>query len=72
MDTTLTILLTTAVSVAFVHTLIGVDHTLPFIVIGRARDWPLRKVLGLTALCGLGHVLTSVVLGGVGIVDILR
>lgn len=67
MDMTLTILLATAVSVAFIHTLVGIDHTLPFIVIGRARAWPLRKVLGLTALCGVGHVLTSVLLGGIGI-----
>mgnify|MGYP001247626249 CR=1 FL=1 len=63
----LSLLLVTAISIGFVHTLIGVDHSLPFIVIGKARNWPLRKVLGLTALCGLGHVLSSVLLGFVGI-----
>jgi ABC-type nickel/cobalt efflux system permease component RcnA len=65
--TTFSFLLGTAVSLGFVHTLIGVDHSLPFIMIGKARAWPLRKVLGLTALCGLGHVLSSVVLGFFGI-----
>lgn len=49
------------------HTLIGLDHTLPFVVLGRSQGWSLRKTLVLTALCGLGHVLSSVVLGLVGI-----
>lgn len=66
-DTSLHILLTTALTIGVVHTLVGVDHTLPFIVLGRARSWSLNKVLTITALCGLGHVATSVLLGGVGI-----
>jgi nickel/cobalt transporter (NicO) family protein len=64
---TLTVLLGTALTVAVVHTLIGVDHTLPFVVLGRARGWTLRKVLAVTTLCGLGHVLSSVVLGLLGV-----
>jgi nickel/cobalt transporter (NicO) family protein len=60
---TLTVLLGTAFTVAVGHTLIGIDHTLPFVVLGRARSWSLRKVLGVTALCGAGHVLSSVLLG---------
>lgn len=63
----LDVLLATAVSIGFFHTLIGVDHSLPFMVMGRAHGWPLRKVLALTFLCGLGHVLSSVVLGTAGI-----
>ncbi len=63
----LDVLLGAAVSIAFIHTLIGVDHFLPFIVLGRAQSWTLRKVLTITALCGVGHVLSSVVLGFVGI-----
>ncbi|MBT6177988.1 MAG: hypothetical protein HOI23_12135 [Deltaproteobacteria bacterium] len=63
----LEILLGTAVSIGFVHTLIGIDHSLPFIAIGKARDWGLRKTLALTALCGLGHVMGSVLLGFLGI-----
>ena len=61
------ILMTSAVSIAFIHTLIGVDHSLPFVVLGRARGWSMGRVLALTALCGLGHVLSSVVLGAFGI-----
>ncbi len=57
----------TAASLGFVHTLIGPDHYLPFIVIGRARRWSLRKTLFVSFLAGLGHILSSVVLGLVGI-----
>ncbi len=64
---TLSILMGTAASVGFVHTLIGVDHSLPFIAIGRAKKWSMSKVLLLTFGCGLAHVLSSVVLGFVGL-----
>ena len=67
MDTTVTVLLGSAIGVAFVHTLIGIDHTLPFVVLGKANGWSLRKTLGLTTVCGIGHVLSSVVLGLLGI-----
>lgn len=60
-------LIATALSVGVVHTLIGVDHALPFIVLGRAQRWSLRKTLIVTTLCGVGHVLSSVVIGAVGI-----
>lgn len=57
----------TAATIGFIHTLLGPDHYLPFIVIGRARRWPLPKTLFISFLCGLGHVLSSVVIGFVGI-----
>jgi len=60
------VLLVTAISVGFVHTLLGPDHYLPFIVIGRARRWGLGRTSLLTFACGMGHVLSSVVLGLVG------
>ena len=66
-ESALLLLLGTAVSIGFVHTLIGVDHSLPFIAIGKARKWTLSKTLGLTAICGLGHVLGSIILATVGI-----
>ncbi len=40
---------------------------MPFIVIGKAQNWPYRKLLLITSLCGLGHVLSSVLLGFMGI-----
>ncbi|HUT07748.1 MAG TPA: hypothetical protein VMY15_02790 [Candidatus Latescibacteria bacterium] len=57
----------TAASLGLVHTVIGPDHYLPFIVISRARHWTLRKTLFVSFLAGLGHILSSVVLGFVGI-----
>jgi sulfite exporter TauE/SafE len=63
----LALLLGSALTVAAVHTLIGIDHTLPFVALARAHGWPLRKLLWITALCGLGHVLSSVLLGLAGI-----
>jgi nickel/cobalt exporter len=61
------ILVVTAASIGFVHTITGPDHYLPFIAIGRARNWSLGKTLSVTALCGVGHVLGSIALGLVGI-----
>jgi sulfite exporter TauE/SafE len=57
----------TAASIGLVHTIIGPDHYLPFIVISRARSWTLRKTLFVSFLAGLGHILSSVVLGFLGI-----
>ena len=57
----------TAASVAVVHTLLGPDHYLPFVAMSRAGGWSVRKTVVITLLCGLGHVLSSVVLGLIGI-----
>ena len=60
-------LITTAATLAVLHTAVGVDHSLPFVMLGRARGWSLRRTLGMTALCGLGHVGTSVIIGAIGV-----
>ncbi|MFQ5561533.1 MAG: sulfite exporter TauE/SafE family protein [Nitrospinota bacterium] len=67
MSQELLLLLFTSATIALIHTLLGPDHYLPFIVIAKARNWPYLKTLSITALCGLGHVLGSVVLGIIGI-----
>jgi nickel/cobalt transporter (NicO) family protein len=56
-----------AAGIAFVHTVLGVDHTLPFVALSKARRWSRRKTLWITAICGIGHVLASVGLGLIGI-----
>jgi nickel/cobalt transporter (NicO) family protein len=61
------VLVTTAASIALLHTAIGVDHTLPFVALGRSRGWSLPRTLQVTALCGLGHVGSSLLLAAVGI-----
>jgi sulfite exporter TauE/SafE len=61
------ILLSTAAFLGFFHTLLGPDHYLPFIVMGKARQWSMAKATWITVLCGMGHVASSVLLGFIGI-----
>lgn len=63
----LNVLLVTGASIGFIHTLIGPDHYLPFIMMSKARSWSTVKTLWITLFCGIGHVLSSVVLGFIGI-----
>jgi sulfite exporter TauE/SafE len=67
MNDSMTILALTAISLGFVHTILGPDHYLPFIVLSQAKQWSLKKTMLITFLCGLGHVLSSVLLGLLGI-----
>jgi sulfite exporter TauE/SafE len=62
------VLATTALTIGFIHTLIGPDHYLPFIVLAKARKWTIFRTFMITFVCGLGHVLSSIILGFVGIV----
>ncbi len=61
------VLMITAASIAFAHTLLGPDHYLPFVAMAKARDWSLAKTLRITLYCGLGHLIGSVLLGMLGI-----
>ncbi|MDB4582328.1 hypothetical protein N9164_04185 [Draconibacterium sp.] len=61
------ILILTAASLGFVHTVLGPDHYIPFIALSKARNWSLPKTLGVTALCGIGHVLGSIAIGLIGV-----
>ena len=63
----ISILLIAAVSAGFIHTLLGPDHYIPFIVMSQARKWSLRQTLLTTVYCGLGHVSSSIIIGFVGI-----
>ncbi|MBD3872983.1 MAG: sulfite exporter TauE/SafE family protein [Acidobacteria bacterium] len=61
-------LVAAAFGVGVVHTLLGPDHYLPFIMLARARGWSRLRTVLVTSACGLGHVASSVILGGLGIV----
>ena len=67
MDGLSTSMLVAAIGVAFVHTALGPDHYLPFVALAKARRWSLRRTLWITTACGIGHVLSSLLLGGLGI-----
>jgi sulfite exporter TauE/SafE len=55
------------VSLAFFHTVIGIDHYIPFIALSQANAWSVKKTMLIVLVCGIGHVLASIVLGFVGI-----
>lgn len=67
MSSPLPLLAVTAACVGALHTVLGPDHYLPFVMMGRAGRWSRAKTLAITLACGVGHVSSSVVLGAVGI-----
>ncbi|MHB0996434.1 MAG: sulfite exporter TauE/SafE family protein [Elusimicrobiales bacterium] len=60
-------ILLTAASLGFIHTVLGPDHYIPFVALAKARDWSKARTALVTFLCGLGHVLSSVLIGLGGI-----
>jgi ABC-type nickel/cobalt efflux system permease component RcnA len=68
MTAELHILLLTAASIGFFHTLLGPDHYLPFIVMSKAGKWSKNKTFMITFLCGVAHVFSSLALGFIGII----
>jgi len=67
MDKNILVLCITAASIGFFHTIFGPDHYLPFIVMSKARKWSSLKTMVITFVCGIGHILGSVVLGLIGV-----
>jgi sulfite exporter TauE/SafE len=67
MDQSSLALILTAASIGFIHTILGPDHYIPFIVMSKAGKWSRSKTIWITTIAGVGHVLSSVVLGIIGI-----
>lgn len=67
MSNEMIILSGTAATIGFIHTVLGPDHYLPFIVLSKARKWAVTKTIAITLLCGIGHVLSSIILGFIGL-----
>ncbi|MBN1596877.1 MAG: sulfite exporter TauE/SafE family protein [Bacteroidales bacterium] len=57
----------TGALLGFVHTFLGPDHYIPFVFMSKARNWSMTRTLSITAVCGVGHVVSSVALGFAGI-----
>jgi nickel/cobalt transporter (NicO) family protein len=57
----------TAAAIGLGHTVLGPDHYLPFIVLSKARKWRGSRTTLITLFCGLGHVLSSVILAFAGV-----
>lgn len=62
MTATLSALWLTALLTAVIHTIMGPDHYLPFIAIGKVRSYRLKKTLMLTFVCGIGHIASALVI----------
>ncbi|MCX8108749.1 MAG: hypothetical protein N3G20_08095 [Verrucomicrobiae bacterium] len=56
------VLVLTALMLGFLHTIMGPDHYVPFIALGRASHWHWTKTIVVALVCGLGHVLSSVLI----------
>lgn len=52
----------TGFSIAFLHVALP-THWLPFVLAGRAQGWTATKTLAVTALAGLGHIISTTLLG---------
>ncbi|MBN2510599.1 MAG: hypothetical protein JXB03_09985 [Spirochaetales bacterium] len=63
----LSALLVTAVLTGVLHTVAGPDHYVPFIALGRARNWSVAKTSAITLIAGSGHVLSSILIGFIGL-----
>ena len=62
--TSIALLILAAATVAILHSILP-DHWVPLAVVARAERWSIGRVARLSALASAGHVLTSVVLGGI-------
>ena len=67
MTAEVSLLVLTAFSVGFLHTILGPDHYLPFVALARCNKWTARKTVLITALCGMGHIVGSVLIGAIGL-----
>lgn len=68
MSHAIAILICSALPIGAIHTLTGPDHYVPFIALSKARQWSMLKTAIITLLCGIGHVVSAVILGLVGVV----
>lgn len=63
MDQSIWVMAGLAASAGVVHTIIGPDHYLPFIVLAKARKWSMLRTFWITIVCGIGHVGSTILLG---------
>ena len=63
-SSSLLLVLGAAVVVAVLHSILP-DHWVPLAIVARTQRWSLWRVGRVTLLASLGHVVTSLVLGGI-------
>ncbi len=55
----------TALALGFVHSVLGPDHYVPFVMMARAWRWSWPRTFVITLLCGFGHVASSIAIAAV-------
>ncbi len=60
------VLVISAVSLAFFHSL-APDHWLPFVALAKGSRWRMGQLAGIATLAGIGHVVSSLLLGLIGL-----
>jgi threonine/homoserine/homoserine lactone efflux protein len=63
-STSVPLLLVAAGTVGFLHSILP-DHWVPLAVVARTRRWSIFHTARISLLASVGHVLTSIVLGGI-------
>jgi nickel/cobalt exporter len=63
-STSLPLLLIAAGTVGFLHSILP-DHWVPLAVVARTQRWTIFHTARISLLASIGHVLTSIVLGGI-------
>jgi ABC-type nickel/cobalt efflux system permease component RcnA len=56
-------LLWVAAALGCIHTILGPDHYVPFVMMAKAERWSPLRTSVVTFLCGVGHVSSSVIIG---------
>jgi nickel/cobalt transporter (NicO) family protein len=63
-DTSIPLLLVAAGTVGFLHSVMP-DHWVPLAVVARTQRWTIMHTARISLLASIGHVLTSIILGGI-------
>lgn len=63
-STSIPLLLVAAGTVGFLHSILP-DHWVPLAVVARTQRWSLLRTARTSLLASIGHVLTSIILGGI-------
>src|SRR3989338_10877561 len=66
MSNSFIILLTSTLSIGFIHSL-APDHWMPFAMIAKAQRWSRAKLTLITFISGIGHVGSSIFFGAIGL-----
>ena len=59
---TFLLVVSSAVVLTLLHTILP-EHWMPFVLVGKAQNWSIKKTLTISAIAGAGHVLMTLLIG---------